>query len=120
MKEGKGENTSTLKKIHSHFYRLPSSAKKKTSCDLNREREDCRNKAEAENLTIKEANRLGGQAMSVTLGDICTCINVSAHLLQLFSSTCIRIMLFVLLFKLSYVNYKKRHVLDKSIAFRSK
>ena len=59
MKEGKGENTSPLKNIHSHFYRLPSSAKKKTSCDLNREREDCRNKAEAENLTIKEANRLG-------------------------------------------------------------
>lgn len=80
MKEGKGENTSMLKKFTRISIDFPVKLKK-TSCDLNREREDRRNKAEEENLTIKEANRLGGQAMSVTFGDICTCINVSAHLL---------------------------------------
>ncbi|CAH3191412.1 unnamed protein product [Porites evermanni] len=68
------------------FDGLPLPAKAAEDERRKREREDRRNKVEEENLTSEEANRLRGQAVSVTFDDIYTCINASARLLQLFFS----------------------------------
>ena len=45
---------------------------------LNRDRENLLTRAEEENLSIAEANRLRGQAVAVTFDDVISCINVSA------------------------------------------
>ena len=45
---------------------------------LNRDRENLLTRAEEENLSIAEANRLRGQTVAVTFDDVISCINVSA------------------------------------------